>query len=179
MDPQSHVTKRGYLSSGSRPTLPRFLPRASCVVRETSGSLSKPVHSRMSLEPITHHTYENDGRYFSPKPQHVGVPNMKDSGRLRANTGTTAQSDTNPTTLPKTPSGVGPGMTGIGKDRGEGEAGPEERRGRETLQAGRSACHGAPRMTEKPSRQAARENCSIIKIVHHRHPVRQVQLFLR
>ena len=58
----------------------------------------------------THHRYEKEGRYFSPKPQHEGVPNMNDRGRLSANTGITAHSDTNPTTLPSMPSGVVPGI---------------------------------------------------------------------
>ena len=61
----------------------------------------------------THHTYEKEGRYFSPKPQHEGVPNMNDKGRLSANTGITAHSDTKPTTLPRIPSGVVPGIVDV------------------------------------------------------------------
>lgn len=36
---------------------------------------------------------------------------MNERGRLSANTGITAHSDTNPTNLPRRPSGVVPGMT--------------------------------------------------------------------
>ena len=56
----------------------------------------------------TYHTYEKDGRYFSPKPQHDGDPNMKAKGMDNENTGRTAKRLTRPMTLPRMPSGVVP-----------------------------------------------------------------------
>ena len=56
----------------------------------------------------THHTYEKEGRYFSPKPQHDGDPNMKDRGMDNENTGRTAKRLMRPMTLPRMPSGVVP-----------------------------------------------------------------------
>jgi len=56
----------------------------------------------------TYHTYEKDGRYFSPKPQHDGDPNMKDRGMDNENTGRTAKRLTRPMTFPRMPSGVVP-----------------------------------------------------------------------
>ena len=58
----------------------------------------------------THHTYEKEGRYFSPKPQTEGVPNMKLSGRDSENTGSTASKVRKPMMDPTVPSGVVPRM---------------------------------------------------------------------